>query len=91
MGEVLHGEPRGEGALREDEFFFMQLPQTLPFVGSGQDKEIEEGEGGRDLGGLGEVGEGQIGTLQFLENGEVKLKIGDILYEVDVGVQTNFS
>jgi len=69
-----------------EQLFFIQLPTQLPFS-------IEETEDKKKKGfenNLSSVPEGRIGKLAVFRSGIVKLRIGDITFDVSQGMPCNF-
>src|SRR3990167_8492002 len=60
--------------------FFMQLPPVLP---------ITTEEGSTKGVPLADVNNGYLGKIVIFRNGDVKLLIGDVYFDIQIGTQTS--
>jgi hypothetical protein len=76
----------------EDQIFFIQLPSAIP-LGTPPVRPTPAAEQAEVLGFKGTLSSlpsGNIGKLQIYKSGKVKLRIGDVLFDVSTGMPCNF-
>lgn len=84
-------------ATTQSEFMMFQLPDTLPGrisedsqpSTSANDPDQSEPKGSK-LCSLENLDEGRIGKLVRYKSGKTKLVLGDIVYDVDLGLTSDF-
>ena len=93
-------------SVADDELLFFQLPSILPQfekvnhepveITDSKDKQLPPAakkstlESAMGSLSLGDMPQGQVGSLVVYKSGKMKLKIGDVLFDITQGMQSSF-
>lgn len=66
-----------------NQFFFLQLPKVLPAFKAKDNQDTEDKEQDKDING-------QVGTLRYHKSGKITMKLGNIVFEVSRGGESEF-
>lgn len=92
--------------MADDELLFFQLPSILPQFEKNNDEPVEPAdskdtqlppaakkstlESAMASLSMGDMPQGQVGSLVVYKSGKMKLKIGDVLFDITQGMQSSF-